>query len=98
MAQAIATLEEEPRVSSTAAEPVNVARAPQSSSTPRATRIPRWAFALAASVAMVAIFAWWLHARNFESTDDAQIDGHLNAISARVSGTVLYINPKAEDN
>jgi membrane fusion protein, multidrug efflux system len=33
-----------------------------------------------------------------KSTDDAQIDGHLNAISARISGTVLYITPKVENN
>jgi len=41
---------------------------------------------------------WWLYARQFESTDDAQIDGHLDAISARISGTVQYINPKVENN
>jgi len=44
------------------------------------------------------LLSWWLYARHFESTDDAQIDGHLNAISARISGTVLYINPKVENN
>jgi membrane fusion protein (multidrug efflux system) len=31
-----------------------------------------------------------------ESTDDAQIDGHINQIAARVSGTVLSV--KVEDN
>jgi len=49
-------------------------------------------------IALVVLVSWWLYARRFESTDDAQIDGHLNAISARISGTVLYINPKVEDN
>lgn len=34
---------------------------------------------------------FWLHARQFESTDDAQIDAHLNPISARVDGTILKV-------
>jgi membrane fusion protein (multidrug efflux system) len=42
--------------------------------------------------------AVWLHSRHFESTDDAQIEGHLNAISARITGTVARINPNVENN
>jgi membrane fusion protein (multidrug efflux system) len=42
--------------------------------------------------------AWWLHAQRFESTDDAQIEGHLDAINSRINGTVSYINPQVEDN
>ncbi|MDQ2844201.1 MAG: HlyD family secretion protein [Acidobacteriota bacterium] len=34
---------------------------------------------------------YWLHARQFESTDDAQVDGHLNPISARVDGTIIRV-------
>lgn len=34
---------------------------------------------------------WWLHARQFESTDDAQVDAHLNPISARVDGTIVKV-------
>jgi len=49
-------------------------------------------------VVVLVLLSWWLYAQRFESTDDAQIDGHLNAISARITGTVLYINPKVEDN
>jgi membrane fusion protein (multidrug efflux system) len=45
-----------------------------------------------------AALGWWLHARNFESTDDAQIDGHFDAISTRVSGTVIAINPQVEND
>ncbi|HWC19264.1 MAG TPA: HlyD family secretion protein, partial [Terriglobales bacterium] len=41
---------------------------------------------------------WWAHARRFESTDDAQIDGHINVVSSRISGTVLYVNPRVENN
>ena len=34
---------------------------------------------------------WYLHAQTYESTDDAQIDGHLNAISARINGTIKAV-------
>jgi membrane fusion protein (multidrug efflux system) len=39
-------------------------------------------------VVLVAAVAWWLYSRTYESTDDAQINGHLNAIASRVGGTV----------
>lgn len=39
----------------------------------------------------LAGFAYWLHARQFESTDDAQVDAHLNPISSRVDGTVTHV-------
>jgi membrane fusion protein, multidrug efflux system len=48
--------------------------------------------------AATAGFSWWLHARHFESTDDAQIDGHIDVVSSRISGTVLYVNPRVENN
>jgi len=37
----------------------------------------------------------WRYLNTFESTDDAQIDGHVDAISARISGNVIDI--RAED-
>jgi multidrug efflux pump subunit AcrA (membrane-fusion protein) len=33
----------------------------------------------------------WLYSRTYESTDDAQINGHLNAIASRVAGTVKAV-------
>jgi membrane fusion protein (multidrug efflux system) len=42
--------------------------------------------------------AWWLDSRHYESTDDAQIEGHVNAISSRITGTVLRIAPGIENN
>ena len=41
---------------------------------------------------------WWLRAQNYESTDDAQVEGHLDLVASRVTGTVNYINPRAENN
>ena len=41
------------------------------------------------------IFAW-RYFTSYESTDDAQIDGHVNSISPRVSGHVIKLN--VDDN
>lgn len=34
---------------------------------------------------------YWLHEREIESTDDAEVDAHLNPISARVDGTIVEV-------
>jgi membrane fusion protein, multidrug efflux system len=39
---------------------------------------------------------YWLHARQFVSTDDAYTTGHVHQISARISGTVVEVN--VDDN
>ena len=31
---------------------------------------------------------WYLHSQTFEETDDAQINGHLNTVAARIDGSV----------
>lgn len=40
---------------------------------------------------LVAVFFLWRYFTSYESTDDAQIDGHLNSISARVAGHVARL-------
>jgi membrane fusion protein (multidrug efflux system) len=47
-------------------------------------------------VLLVVGFFLWRYFASYEDTDDAQIDGHLNSISARVSGHVLKL--LVEDN
>jgi membrane fusion protein (multidrug efflux system) len=42
-------------------------------------------------VLLVVGFFLWRYFDSYENTDDAQIDGHLNSISARVSGHVLKL-------
>lgn len=42
-------------------------------------------------VLLVAGFFLWRYFSSYESTDDAQIDGHLNPVSARVSGHVQQL-------
>lgn len=46
---------------------------------------------IGAIVLVVVGFFVWRYLTSYESTDDAQIDGHLNPISARVSGHVQKI-------
>jgi membrane fusion protein (multidrug efflux system) len=48
------------------------------------------------AVIAVAGLLWWLHARKFEDTDDAQVDGNITAVSSRVPGTVTVVH--VEDN
>ena len=59
----------------------------------QASRNPRFRLALIVGgiVLLVAGFFLWRYLGSYESTDDAQIDGHLNAISARVSGHVAKL-------
>src|SRR5580704_3358244 len=59
----------------------------------QASRNPRFRLALIVGgiVLLVAGFFFWRYLGSYESTDDAQIDGHLNAISTRVSGHVIKL-------
>jgi membrane fusion protein (multidrug efflux system) len=42
-------------------------------------------------LAAVGGLLYWLHARQFEETDDAEIDAHLNAVSPRIDGTITSV-------
>jgi membrane fusion protein (multidrug efflux system) len=48
----------------------------------------RMAIIIAAIVLVVALFFLWRYFASYESTDDAQVDGHLNSVSSRISGHV----------
>ena|SRR5438270_4656306 len=47
---------------------------------------------LVALVLVIGGIAFYIHSRHWESTDDAQVDGHIYNISARVSGHVTKVN------
>jgi membrane fusion protein, multidrug efflux system len=47
-------------------------------------------------VLLVVGFFLYRYFTSYESTDDAQVDGHINSISARVSGHVIKLN--VQDN
>jgi membrane fusion protein, multidrug efflux system len=45
-----------------------------------------------ALILLVGGFFFWRYLNTYESTDDAQVDGHLMPLSARISGYVLKVN------
>lgn len=68
----------------------------QSQEFSRAARIrsPRFRMVLILGTILLLVvsFFLWRYFSSYESTDDAQIDGHVNSISARVSGHVVKLN------
>ena len=60
---------------------------------PNHTRI---GVAVALAVLVLGGLLYWLHARHFEDTDDAQVDGNITAVAPRVPGTVIAVH--VEDN
>ncbi len=39
----------------------------------------------------------WNYLQSFESTDDAQIDGHIDPLSSRINGTVIRVHAEDDD-
>jgi len=56
----------------------------------------KWILIIVALVILVGVFFLWRYLGSYESTDDAQIDGHVNSVSARISGHVSKLN--VDDN
>src|SRR5580700_2641948 len=60
----------------------------------RRTR-PRRTRYLAATVVVVVLvvtgYYLWKYVNTYETTDDAQIDGHINAVSGRITGNVIEV-------
>src|SRR5271156_3483735 len=52
--------------------------------------------AMVIGAAIVIGACWYVRSTELE-TDDAQVDGHIYPVSARIGGTVRWVNPKAED-
>ena len=48
-------------------------------------------FFVVLAVIAIAGTLYWLHVSQFETTDDAEVDAHLNQISSRVEGTVIRV-------
>ena len=51
---------------------------------------------IVAAAIVVAGVLYWLHARHYESTDDASVDGHVSQVSAQIAGRVVAV--AIEDN
>jgi membrane fusion protein, multidrug efflux system len=56
----------------------------------------RMSLILGVIVLLIAGIFLWRYFTSYESTDDAQVDGHVNSISARISGHVARLN--VQDN
>ena len=48
-------------------------------------------FFIVLAIAAVVAVLWWLHSRQFENTDDAQVDAHLNPVTSRIDGTIVKV-------
>lgn len=55
---------------------------------------PMRVVAIVIAVLLIAALIYWLYSRNYESTDDAQIEGHIVPVAARIEGTIraVYID------
>jgi membrane fusion protein, multidrug efflux system len=58
---------------------------------PAEKRRTRFWLAIGLGILAVAALLWWLHARKFEDSDDAQVDGYITSVSPRVAGTVVRV-------
>ena len=96
------TTEDQSQETVETAEPVVTAASPQAVAPTKAPAAPRGRrrafliFFVVLAIAAAAGLFYWLHARQFESTDDAQVDAHLNPVSARIDGTITKVY--VEDN
>jgi len=57
-----------------------------------------WLIGAAAVALLVAAFFAWRYFGTYESTDDAQVDGHLMPLSARISGYIVKVNVNDNQN
>jgi len=65
---------------------------------PSRTQNPGFRIGLGIAIVLLLIVGFFIYRymTSYESTDDAQVDGHINSISARISGHVVKLN--VEDN
>jgi membrane fusion protein (multidrug efflux system) len=65
---------------------------------PSRTQSPGFRIAIVIGVIVLLVVGFFVYryVTSYESTDDAQIDGHINSVSARVSGHVTKLN--VQDN
>jgi membrane fusion protein (multidrug efflux system) len=66
---------------------------------PRFRRITKRVLLVALLILVLAAIApfVWNYLQSYESTDDAQIDGHIDPLSSRVDGTVVSVHPEDDD-
>ena len=65
-------------------------------STPEGRRRSLLFAAVIGAVIVIGAVGFWLYSSGYETTDDAQVDGHLNGITSRIDGEVKAVY--AEEN
>src|SRR5689334_6111281 len=80
---------EEPRVEE--ANPAAPPPAPPRRRIRKPSRRAKWIALIVILVLLVGGYFLWRYLGTYESTDDAQVDGHIHAISARISGHVSQV-------
>ncbi len=58
----------------------------------------KWLLLVAVVVVAIGGYFVWQYLSQWESTDDAQVDGHINPVNARVSGTVVSVMVKENEH
>ena len=61
---------------------------------PARTKSPGFRVALVIGIIVLVVVGFFIYryVTSYESTDDAQVDGHINSVSARVSGHVIKLD------
>jgi membrane fusion protein (multidrug efflux system) len=62
----------------------------------RITRRVLFVVLLVLALGAISPFAW-NYLQSYESTDDAQIDGHIDPLSSRINGTVILVHAENND-
>jgi len=63
----------------------------------RRRRVARFLIPIVAVVILgVGGYYLWKYVNTYETTDDAQIDGHINAVSGRIAGNVIEVGAEDE--
>src|SRR5271165_6754408 len=70
--------------------------ATKAEATPPRSRVNLYVIGIVAFVLVAIGVGWYLYSLGYESTDDAQVDGHLNPVAARVEGTIKAVH--VDDN
>src|ERR1700686_4296054 len=58
----------------------------------------RWLIIPLVLILVVGGYAGWEYLSKWESTDDAQVDGHIHPVNARAGGTVIAVKVKENEH
>ncbi|MBV8069214.1 MAG: HlyD family secretion protein [Acidobacteriaceae bacterium] len=80
----------------TVRQPASTVQNPVVPEAPKGRRRAFTIFFIVLAILAAGGAAYWLYGSQFEDTDDAEVDAHLNPISARIDGTIIRVY--VEDN